>query len=280
MKDSKHSSQFNNNGVHSSDSKLDAILDQLKQISSDLEALRTQTEESDRTTRSQLQGVLRVLKASRDCLPSEVSELQALRDDLADKSISMPSLGGWPLGASTTVDICRRIEAGNISGNILELGGGASTVWIAATLRKTGFAGEFWSVDHDRKYLEKTRALLRDHRLERYVNLIHAPISSMSLNGETMQWYSIDEPDNLREIGLLIVDGPPGTTNQEARLPSLYYFADQLHTNAWIYLDDCHRTDEKNTAEKWMRDFPSLVQEAQIGDTRIFHLLKSEDDKE
>ena len=258
--------------------KIDEVLEYVKRISSELEILRSQAEESDRFNRSQLQEVHRVLKSSRDCLPSEIVELQALRRDLVDESASMPVLGGWPLGSSTMVHICRGIESGRISGNILEFGGGASTLWIASTLKKINFRGKFWSVEHDLNFLNKTKKLLAEHELESFVTLIHAPIASMTLNGESRQWYSLQNQKELIDIGLLIVDGPPGTTDNEARLPSLYAVAESLNDASWIYLDDCHRRDEKMTAEKWLQDFPKLTRNAQIGDTQIFQFMNPNDE--
>lgn len=278
MADIEGQSQTYPGDSQSWDKKLDKILDELARIDSKLETLKYQVEESDRVSRKYLQEVRKVLKTGRDSLPSEISELLALRMHIVGIENSMPALGGWPLGAPTTVDICRKIESGNIIGNILELGGGASTVWIAETLKRMDFQGQFWSVDHDKEFLAKTEELLNSRGVAKFVHLINAPITPTTLIGDSRRWYGFKRSQEFHNIGLLIVDGPPGTTNVEARLPSLYYIADRLVDGAWIYLDDYNRPDEKKIAASWLKDFPQLIQQTQIGDTRIFQFNKSSKD--
>lgn len=250
--------------------KVDIVLERLNKIDRKVENLRHQIADSANATRSQSFGLHSRIKASHDNLPSEVVELLALRNNLVDQSIPMPSLGGWPLGAATTVRICRRIEAKKCSGNILELGGGSSTIWMAEAIRSSGYEGTIVSVDHDPHFLQQTANNLRVHGLEQFVELIHAPIGNIEFLGESREWYSINESSKLHDIGVLVVDGPPGSTDTEARLPSLYFASKFFTRSAWVYFDDCHRNDEKAIIRKWLKDFPQLKLMDQIGDTQEF----------
>jgi predicted O-methyltransferase YrrM len=117
---------------------------------------------------------------------------------------------------------------------VVALGGGASTVWLAYALEKTG--GRLVTIDHDEQAAERTRALLRAHDLTT-VEVKHAPLTELSVEGGTVDWYDVDALDGLRDIDLLVVDGTiaPGP---DALAPALHVLGRRLAPGAAVVADE------------------------------------------
>lgn len=261
--------------LESVNAKIDEYIERLDNLESKIERFHRTVSESAHHTRHQLNSINSLLKATRDGLPSEITELLSLRRSLVSDNIEMPALGGWPLGSSTTVSICRGIQSGLYRDNILELGGGSSTVWIAESIKNSNFNGTLYSVDHDLHYLEKTTQMLKQRGLDEFVELIHAPLEDTNVFGKPARWYAASALSEVEQIGLLIIDGPPGTTFTQARLPAFYELAPNLTDDAWILLDDCNRSDEKAVLEKWLDHSNALSPVQQIGDTQILKFKRT-----
>ena len=84
------------------------------------------------------------------------------------------------------------------------LGPGPSTVWLGYALEQ---GGRLVVVDHDAERAAQTRALLLAHGLTA-VEVLHAPLAELSVEGRTVDWYDVDALDGLQDIDLLVVDGP------------------------------------------------------------------------
>jgi len=89
---------------------------------------------------------------------------------------------------------------------VLELGSGTSTVWLAHALEKHG--GRLIALEHDPSYAQQTRALLAAHGLESVAKVRDAPLTSVPIGSSTRQWYDPSAIAGLREIDLVLVDGP------------------------------------------------------------------------
>lgn len=267
------------NRLDAIESKLDTLLAELQRVNLNVENVRRVLADSAYSSRDLLYKLESRVKASRDSLPSEIVELAALRDYLVDGEAHLPALGGWPLGAPAIISLGRKIASGEISGNIAEFGGGASTIWIAAALRRARMKTRFFSIDHDSYYLAKTAREIEKHNLGEFVELVHAPIARYSFNEQSKQWYDEAALEQIEDLGLLIVDGPPGSIDKEVRLPSLFFAASRMRENAWVYLDDCHRPEEQQIAERWLEAFPGLTRVETVGETEIFTFRTEEKGK-
>jgi hypothetical protein len=62
---------------------------------------------------------------------------------------------------------------------------------------------------------------------------------------------------DLKKIDLLIVDGPPGSKNPEARYPALKEFKDKLSAKAIVIIDDVKRDGERKLAEDFAKALPN-----------------------
>jgi Mrp family chromosome partitioning ATPase len=69
----------------------------------------------------------------------------------------------------------------------------------------------------------------------------------------------LDAINGLKKIDLLIIDGPPGSKNPEARYPALQQFKDKLSAAAIVIIDDVNREGERKLAEDFAKALPNHV---------------------
>ncbi|MFN8771074.1 MAG: class I SAM-dependent methyltransferase [Neisseriaceae bacterium] len=141
---------------------------------------------------------------------------------------------------------------------IVEAGSGVSTILSAYCIEKNCY-GKVYSLEHIAQYVEETRNMITQHQLNaNNINIIHSPLVTYEFGQEKFNWYSLEKFPNNLTIDLLIVDGPPRTTGKMARYPIIPLFSPYLSSKATIILDDAKRDDEKEIANRWLREYPSL----------------------
>ena len=166
---------------------------------------------------------------------------------LLDFKSPIPPTRSWAASPDlllTITEIIRKYRPGLV----VELGSGVSTL-VAA---KAG-ARKVVSIDNSDEFGGKTISLLKDHKV-RGVDVRIAPLQPYA-NGFT--WYDTSKIKDLKKIDLLIVDGPPGSKNPEARYPALAEFKDKLSAKAVIIIDDVHREGERKLAEDFAKGMPN-----------------------
>ncbi len=104
-------------------------------------------------------------------------------------------------------------------------------------------------------------ATLEAEQLQRFVDMRIAAIEPWekehlnSIDAEKpSQWYPLALLDNISDIDLLWVDGPPGATCLYSRYPALPALADKLLPHAEVWMDDTTRQEEKDICERWAKD--------------------------
>lgn len=145
---------------------------------------------------------------------------------------------------------------------IVELGSGLSTLIAAYGAERLGEC-QIVSVDHEARYRDATRALLTSHGLDHRVRLIHAPLVKVEFGAHRSRWY---DPEVVNaaiqeagaDIGLLLVDGPPGMDQRLARLPAVPLLHPRLAPDCTVLVDDARRPDEQEMVRLWMQQFPGF----------------------
>jgi predicted O-methyltransferase YrrM len=190
-----------------------------------------------------------------------VRQVQALMqlNKRVDARAPLPPTGGWAMEPTTLFRLVQLVDQLRPS-VVVECGSGASTVWLAYALESLG-GGQLVALEHDERYAEQTRRTLDEHGLGGVAEVRHAPLSEVEINGETYSWYDTTAVQDLKDIELLLVDGPPRASGPRARYPALPLLGARLAPGARIVLDDVDRPEEQEAADAWLAETPGLVRE-------------------
>lgn len=131
---------------------------------------------------------------------------------------------------------------------VLELGSGVSTLVSA----KSG-AKRIVSLDHSNEFGEATREMLKEHK----VTGAQIRINDLLTYPGGYKWYSPEALIGIKNIDLLVIDGPPSSINPDARYPALEHLLPLLTKKAIVILDDADREDEKKLAEAFAAAMPN-----------------------
>lgn len=187
----------------------------------------------------------------REAMVQQTQEIEAivqLYTQLAPRA-GMPSSGAWAMNATGILTMLDIIGA-HQPNLVVELGSGTTSIWLGYALESQG-GGRLVAVEHDPRYGNQTRANVVRHGLERIVELRMAPLKPPPIESHETPWYDLGTFDDLHEIGVLVVDGPPGPTGPLARYPAIPLLADHLARDAVVILDDADRNAEREIVRRW-----------------------------
>jgi hypothetical protein len=140
--------------------------------------------------------------------------------------------------------------------SILECSSGLSTLVLARCCQLND-RGQVLSLENGEEFARATRRNLEALGLEQHARVLHAPLSHQQIGDREYQWYTPAE-ELPKNIGLLVVDGPPGFLQPHSRYPALPLLRDQLANGCQVFLDDAAREDEQEIAARWLRENPGL----------------------
>ena len=191
-------------------------------------------------------------------LYSQLESLSWLQRRLAIKG-QLPPLRGW----AASPDVLLRLHTHIMATRprvVVEFGSGASTLVIADALSQNG-TGKLISMEHSDYYGAQTLETLEAEQLQGWVDLRIGDLETWEgehLNPEGAEkpsrWYARSLLDDIEQVDLLWVDGPPGATCLFSRYPALPALADKLSPHAEVWLDDTIRQEEQDICERWAKD--------------------------
>jgi predicted O-methyltransferase YrrM len=129
----------------------------------------------------------------------------------------------------------------------VELGSGVSTVVMA----KAG-ARKIISFDGSSEFAEITRNLLKEHGAKG----VEVRFSKLSPYKKSPGWYDPSSFKDIKGIDLLVIDGPQGGDDPEARYPALEVLISKLSNKSVVVLDDVKRPGERKLAEDFLKALP------------------------
>jgi predicted O-methyltransferase YrrM len=257
-------------GRFASAPQLAALHSHQRKLARDVAALRTTLARHHTSGRAQNRGVTTRLTAIRDRIDSErdaraterVNSLAQAQETIRlftsfPVRAAVPPMGGWAASADLVGALVDEFLERRPS-LVVECGSGVSTLWLATAARQHGVPTRIVALEHDAHYAEQTRALLARHDLSDVAEVRHAPLRVADVEGTDRTWYSVSALQDLDDIGLLFVDGPPAAIGEHARYPALPLLQDRLAAKCSIVLDDMIRADEQEVARLWHDQMPDL----------------------
>jgi predicted O-methyltransferase YrrM len=167
-----------------------------------------------------------------------------------------PLFGRWAVEADFAGIVAREVE--QTPGLVVELGSGATTLVIAAMLRRSG-RGHLVSVEHDEVYAHRTRRALEAAGLADGVEVVVAPLREQPVAGRTVVWYDAHRVTEAldADVDLLVVDGPPQWTRW-SRWPALPALHPHLAPRAVVLVDDGRTRAALGATRAWTDAFPDM----------------------
>lgn len=200
-------------------------------------------------------------KVINDTEKNNFSQIESLINlqNVLNIRFPLPKMRGWAISPDFAELLLGEILIRKPK-NIVEFGSGVSTLIIGYALEMNK-RGKLTSFEHDMYYGAKTIQNIKLHGLEEYAEVIHAPIGGININNRESKWYSIDKTKIPEKIDILVVDGPPARTDNEARYPALPYLMDCLANDAIVIMDDGIRQEEKDICKRWIEEYPEFESE-------------------
>lgn len=172
-------------------------------------------------------------------------------------SFPLDPMQDWAVHGDTAAYLVRLIGTRNPR-KVVELGSGVSTLIIAAALKKLQAGSLFYSIEHDCDFVHETQEALRRENLLELVNIVYAPLVNVQINEKSYRWYQPSAFSDIKDIDLLVIDGPPGHTDHTARYPALPLLRPRLSENAIVLLDDANRQWEREILNRWRSEYPAF----------------------
>ena len=164
-------------------------------------------------------------------------------------SAPVPPTRSWAASPDLLLTLAQLVRNHNPK-LVVELGSGVSTLVVA----KAG-AKKVISIDNSAEFAGKTRDMLKEHK----VRGVEIRVAELKAHISGVDWYDTNVIKDLKRIDLLIVDGPPGSKNPQARMPARAEFIAKLSPKAIIVIDDVNREGERKLAEAFAKALPNHV---------------------
>jgi predicted O-methyltransferase YrrM len=172
----------------------------------------------------------------------------------------MPALRGWAASPDVVRLLAETLWAKRPK-LIVECGSGASSIWLGYLAEQIGSA-KVVALEHDERFAEISRDLVQAHGLADVVDIRLAPLLPWNGPGNdedaSYPWYDRAAIEDLADIGLLFIDGPPGQTGPHARFPAMPLLLPRCTQDVVIVLDDTLREEESAISDLWLTAYPEL----------------------
>ena len=162
-------------------------------------------------------------------------------------SATLPPSRGWAASPDFLLTLSSIVRKSKPK-LVVELGSGVSTLVSA----KSG-AKRIISLDHSIEFGEATREMLKEHK----VTGVQIRINELLTYPAGYKWYSPEALIGIKNIDLLVIDGPPSSINPDARYPAIEHLLPLLSKRATVVLDDADREDEKKLAAAFAAAMPN-----------------------
>jgi hypothetical protein len=134
---------------------------------------------------------------------------------------------------------------------VFEVSSGVSTIIIGLALKLNNY-GEVMSIDHESQYAKVTEENIDLNEIKHVSTIQHCPIVDYSSIESGYKWYETKNLNIAKKIDLLVIDGPPRTTQVLARYPAIPLLHKHFADKTLILLDDSNRKDEIIIVQKWI----------------------------
>jgi len=221
------------------------VLEYVTQLELDVRELEERLESSDREAIKH-----------RDDVLSQLSGVIGIHSTLQPR-IPYPSFGGWAISGDCAQRLVRLILLRRPTW-IIEAGSGLSTLLAAQALELIGGEGQIISLEHEKKWLERSSSLVADHGVTHRSTIVHAPLVDAHIGLDVFRWYDLTGVTLPEQAEIIFIDGPPKATGPLARYPALPLLFENLSSDGLLLMDDAARPEERAAVDRWKEEFPGI----------------------
>lgn len=140
---------------------------------------------------------------------------------------------------------------------VVEFGSGSSTLLLVQLLSRQASDVELVSVDHDHDWIDLITSYMPSTPK---IRLLHAGLTPVKDDEGEVIWYDWQKLERAfngleGKIDLVIVDGPPEGTCENARAPVIEFINEYLSMNGAVLIDDTHRSTERHIANELIESY-------------------------
>lgn len=216
-----------------------------------LSALKRMNEKLNKIMKADRE-LVEISKAAKKDNWQHFRQLEAYQQLLASMKFTrqIPPTRSWAASPDLLLALCELVKKSRPK-LIVELGSGLSTLVLAKSI-PANMRTKIISIDHSDEYAQKTRDLLKEHRIKN-AQIRVAPLRPHISGG---QWYEVSSIKDIKRVDFLLIDGPPGSKDANARKPALKEFINKLSPNCIVVIDDVTRQGERELAEAFGKALP------------------------
>ena len=211
-------------------------------------SLRALHKKVGRQTERLASGIQKLTEQNRNASINDYRQLEAFvqLNQLIKFTAPLPSTRGWAASPDLLLTLAHVVKTFKPK-FVVELGSGISTV----VMSKAG-AKRIVSFDGSEEYAQATRNLLGAHGAKG----VEVRTSSLKPYKVSSGWYDPNAFKDIKKIDLLVIDGPQGGDDSNARHPAFDVLLNKLSPKAIVILDDAKRTGERKLAEDFASALP------------------------
>lgn len=194
-------------------------------------------------------AIQKLTEQSRHSSLQDYRQLEAFvqLNSLLNFNAPLPSTRGWAGSPDLLLTLAHVVRTFKPKLTV-ELGSGVSTVVMA----KAG-AKKIISFDGSEEFARSTRNLLHAHGAKG----VEVRVTKLSPYKSSGAWYDPTAFNDIKKIDLLVIDGPQGGDDSNARYPAFDLLLEKLSSKAIIILDDVKRPGERKLAEDFAAALPN-----------------------
>ena len=121
------------------------------------------------------------------------------------------------------------------------------------------YGGNLVSIEHDVEYADVKRREVMNAGLADVVDIRVLTIKENDHTPFGHPWYDMCGIEDLREIDLVLVDGPPQSFGKEVRYPGIAVMRERLAPTGQIICDDTKRRGESNIKSALLERFDDIL---------------------
>jgi hypothetical protein len=171
----------------------------------------------------------------------------------------VPPMSTWPAPPDTVLYVVERLVSDRPS-LVVECGSGGSTLWLALAVSNFALEARIVALESTPERADQTNELLAAHGVQELVDVRHAAIEPMEVDGGVVHWYSRPAWSDLDRIGLVVV-GTCRVAGEGEVLGAVTLLGERVLRDGLVVIDERIGASAHEDVDRWLAVTPAFRQE-------------------